>query len=90
MGNKMLALLANVLDNIRVVVVLFIFIWIFGWAKENLGSAALAAIFSLIVVYLTFFQYEFLVWLLVGLFILQTLGKEFISQINPFGGDQLR
>jgi len=86
----MLTLLASVLDNIKIVVILFIFVWLFGWAKENVGSPALAVIFSIIVIYLTFFQYEFLVWLLVFLFLLNTIGKEFLAQINPFGGDQLR
>lgn len=80
----------NLMDDLWVVLVLFLFIWIFGWAKENLGSAALAAIFALIVTYLTFYKYPFLVWFLLALFVLQTAGKEFIGQINPFGGDQLR
>ena len=82
--------LLELTDDLWVVLVLFLFIWTFGWAKENLGSAALAAIFALIVVYLTFYKYPFLVWVLVALFILQTAGKDFIGQINPFGGDQLR
>jgi hypothetical protein len=86
----MLTLLASLFDNIRIVVIFFIFIWLVGWAKENIGSPAISAMFATIVIYLTFFQYEFLVWLLVILFLLQTLGKEFLAQINPFGGDQLR
>ena len=83
-------LLEGVFDNIWIVLTLFLFVWIYGWAKENLGSAKLAILFALIVVYLTFYSYPELVWLLVVFFLLQTLGKEFISQINPFGGDQLR
>ena len=80
----------DVLDSVYIVGVLFLFVWIFGWAKENLGSAKLAILFAIIVVYLTFFTYPFLFWILIAFFLLQTLGKEFISQINPFGGDQLR
>ncbi|HLC92102.1 MAG TPA: hypothetical protein VJH23_00140 [archaeon] len=80
----------DVLGSVYIVGVLFIFIWIFGWTKENLGSAKLAILFAIIVVYLTFFSYDFLFWVLLAFFLLQTLGKEFISQINPFGGDQLR
>ena len=83
-------LLEGVFDNIWIVLTLFLFVWIYGWAKDNLGSAKLAILFALIVVYLTFYSYPELVWLLVVFFLLQTLGKEFISQINPFGGDQLR
>lgn len=77
-------------DNIWIVLTLFLFVWIFSWAKENLGSAKLAILFALIVVYLTFYSYPILVWLLVVFFLLQTFGKEFLAQINPFGGDQLR
>ncbi|MEM4257126.1 MAG: hypothetical protein QXD98_02080 [Candidatus Diapherotrites archaeon] len=78
------------LDDLWVIFVLFFFLWIFGWAKENIGSAALAALFAIIVVYLSFYKYPFLVWILVGLFLLQTAGKEFIAQLNPFSKDELR
>ncbi|MCH7902260.1 hypothetical protein IIC68_00750 [archaeon] len=78
------------LDNIWIILTLFLFVWIYSWAKENLGSAKLAILFALIVVYLTFYSYPVLVWLLVVFFLLQTLGKDFLAQINPFGGDQLR
>lgn len=78
------------LNNIWIVLTLFLFVWIYSWAKENLGSAKLAILFALIVVYLTFYSYPVLVWLLVVFFLLQTLGKDFLAQINPFGGDQLR
>ncbi|PIN85037.1 MAG: hypothetical protein COV47_04330 [Candidatus Diapherotrites archaeon CG11_big_fil_rev_8_21_14_0_20_37_9] len=86
----MFVLLDGIADDIWIVLTLFIFVWIFGWAKDNLGSAKLAVLFALIIVYLTFYSYPFLVWLLVAFFLLQTLGKDFISEINPFGGDQLR
>ena len=86
----MVTILAGLADNIWIVLTLFLFIWIYSWAKENLGSAKLAILFALIVVYLTFYSFPFLVWILVAFFILQTLGKEFLEQINPFGGDQLR
>ncbi|HIH10417.1 MAG TPA: hypothetical protein HA254_07175 [Candidatus Diapherotrites archaeon] len=85
-----LVLLEGLLDSLWIVLTLFLFVWIYGWAKENLGSAKLAILFALIVVYLTFYSYPFLVWLLVIFFLIQTFGKEFISQINPYGGDQLR
>jgi len=80
-----MALLQNALmDNIWVALVLFIFVWVFGWAKENLGSAKLAIIFALIVVYLTFWQFPILVWLLVAMFLLSKFGTEFFGRINPF------
>mgnify|MGYP001593932847 CR=1 FL=1 len=82
--------LATLADNIWIIITLFLFVWIYSWAKNNLGSAKLAILFALIVVYLTFYSYPVLVWILVVLFILQILGKDFLAQINPFGGDQLR
>jgi len=83
-------ILGTMADNIWIILTLFLFVWIYSWAKENLGSAKLAILFSIIVIYLTFYSYPVLVWILVGFFLLQTLGKEFMTQINPFGGDQLR
>ena len=70
-----LILLQSLTDNIWIVLTLFLFVWIYGWAKSNLGSAKLAILFALIVVYLTFYSYPFLVWMLVAFFLLQTLGK---------------
>ena len=85
-----LVLLEGIADNVWIVLPLFLFVWIYSWAKDNLGSAKLAILFALIVVYLTFYSYPVLVWALVIFFLLQTVGKEFLAQINPFGGDQLR
>ncbi len=79
----------DVLDNVWIVLSLYLFVWIYGWAKENLGSAKLAILFAVIIFYLTFYSYPFLVWLLLAFFILQTFGKELLTQLNPFGGDQL-
>jgi len=86
----MIVILDGLMDNIWIVLTLFLFVWIYSWAKQNLGSAKLAILFSLIVVYLTFYSYPVLVWLLVVFFLMQTIGKDFLAQVNPFGGDQLR
>ena len=71
-------------ENVWIALTLFIFVWIFSWAKKNLGSAALGVIFAIIVVYLTFYSYPQLVWLFVGIFILATFGKEIVGKINPY------
>ena len=86
----MMIILDGLMDNIWIVLTLFLFVWIYSWAKQNLGSAKLAILFSLIVVYLTFYSFPVLVWLLVVFFLMQTLGKDFLAQVNPFGGDQLK
>ncbi|VVB98943.1 Uncharacterised protein [uncultured archaeon] len=82
-------ILLELMDNIWIVLGLCLFIWIYGWAKESLGSAKLAILFAVIVFYLTFYSYPYLVWILAGFFIIQTAGKELMTQLNPFGGDQL-
>ncbi|MFH0954791.1 MAG: hypothetical protein V1777_01695 [Candidatus Micrarchaeota archaeon] len=64
------------LGNVEIALILFFFIWLFGWAKGSLGSSKLAIIFAAVIVYLTVFQYRELVWLTVFLFLFATFGKE--------------
>ena len=71
-------------NNVWVALILFIFIWIYSWAKSNLGSAKLAIIFAIIVVYLTFYSYSGLVWLVVGIYLFATFGKEVFAKVNPY------
>ncbi|MBI2597606.1 MAG: hypothetical protein HYW50_00230 [Candidatus Diapherotrites archaeon] len=78
-------------ENVWIALVLFVFVWLFSWAKGGLGSAKLAVLFAIIVVYLTFYQFPILIWIVVIVFVLATFGKELISKLNPLeGGDQLR
>jgi len=72
------------MQNLEVVLMLVIFVWLFAWAKNNLGSAALAVLFAFIATYLTVFQYPILIWILVALFIFSTFGKEMFDKINPY------
>jgi hypothetical protein len=83
-------ILSGLAENIWIAITLFLFVWIYSWAKGNLGSAKLAILFALIIVFLTFYQYPELVWILVILFLLSTFGKEIFSKLNPFEGDQLK
>ena len=66
---------ATLEQNLGTVLSLFYLIWIFGWAKKALGSAKLAILFSVIVVYLTFFLYPWLVWIPVIIFVFAVFGK---------------
>ena len=68
--------------NLEVALMLFFFVWLFSWAKGSLGSAKLAVLFAVIIVYLTVFQYRELVWLAVALFLFATFGKELFSKIE--------
>jgi hypothetical protein len=72
------------LDNLWVVLSLFYLVWIFGWAKKALGSAKLAILFAVIVVYLTFIEFPNLVWIPVILFLLATFGSTLFEKIKIF------
>ena len=70
--------------NIWIALSLFVLVFIYAWAKEQLGSAKLAIIFAAIIVYLTFFQYPELVWVGVILFLFATFGKELLDKVEFF------
>ena len=69
-------------SDIITVLSLFYFAWIYSWAKSKFGSAKLAVLFSVIVVYLTFFLHPELVWVPVAIFLFATFGKGFIDQMS--------
>ena len=69
-------------QNLLVALTLFIFIWIFAWAKGQLGSTKLAILFAVVIVYLTFYQFPELVWLAVAIFVFATFGKELFEKMK--------
>lgn len=71
-------------SNVWIALTLFAFVWLFNWARGNLGSTKLAVLFALIVVYLTFYQFPELVWLAVMLFFIATFGKELLARLKLF------
>jgi hypothetical protein len=73
-----------VLDNLWVVLSLFYLVWLFGWAKKALGSAKLAILFSVIVVYLTFIMFPWLVFIPVVLLLLATFGSTMFEKVKVF------
>jgi hypothetical protein len=75
---------AAIETNIWVAMTLFFLVLIFAWAKNALGSAKLAILFAVIVVYLTFYQHPELVWIVIGLFLLATFGKELVSKMEIY------
>ena len=72
--------MGDIWNDLRTVLSLFYLIWIYGWAKNQLGSAKLAILFAVIVVYLTFFQYPDLVWAPVTLFFISFFGKHILEK----------
>ena len=72
------------IQNLEIVLSLFYLVWIFGWAKKNLGNPKLAILFAVIVVYLTFFQFPQLIWIPVLIFIFAVFGKGFFEKVNLY------
>ncbi len=72
------------LDNIWVVLSLFYLVWIFSWAKKALGSAKLAILFAVIVVYLTVIQFPQLVFIPVLIFLFATFGNTLFEKVKIF------
>ncbi|MAG22061.1 MAG: hypothetical protein CL943_02020 [Candidatus Diapherotrites archaeon] len=73
-----------ILDNLWIVLSLFYLVWIFSWAKKSLGSAKLAILFAVIVVFLTFIQFPNLVWIPVIIFLFATFGSTMFEKIKIF------
>jgi hypothetical protein len=71
-------------ENIHLAITIFLFIWIYNWAKGNVGSAKLALVTAIVIVFLTFYQFPELVWLLVGLWAFVTFGKDVFTKIGIF------
>ena len=72
------------IQNLEIVLSLFYLVWIYGWAKKNLGSPKLAILFAVIVVYLTFFQFPELIWIPVLIFIVAVFGKGIFEKIDIY------
>jgi hypothetical protein len=74
--------LNSLFGNIEIALILFFFVWLFGWAKGSLGSEKLAVFFAILIVFLTVYQFRELIWIAVGLFLFATFGKELISKLG--------
>ena len=72
------------LSNIHLAITIFLFIWIYNWAKGNVGSAKLAFVTAVLIVFLTIYQFPELVWFIVFLWAFATFGKDIFTKINVF------
>lgn len=76
--------MADMIENLRIVLSLFYTVWLFSWGKKALGSAKLAILFAVIVVYLTFIQFPDLVWVPVIIFLVAVVGPTFFEKVKMF------
>lgn len=74
----------NFYDNLWFVLAIFIFLWLYGWAKSNLGSTIIALIFAVVISFLTFYTEPGLIWVIAILFLFATFGKEIFDKVNVF------
>ena len=75
---------ATLAGDLWTVLALFYLVWIFSWAKKALGSAKLAILFAVIVVYLAFFLHPELVWLPLIIFIFAVFGKGVFEKMDVY------
>jgi hypothetical protein len=76
--------LNSLLENIHLAITIFLFIWIYNWAKGNVGSTKLALVTAVLILFLTFYQFPELVWILVGLWAFATFGKDLFTKVGLF------
>ena len=77
-------LLQTLIQDIHIALTLFVLLWVYSWAKGTLGSARIAILFAVIIVFLTVYNHPELIWLGVALFFLATFGKEVFAKIHIF------
>lgn len=75
-------------DDLWTVLALFYLVWVFSWGKKSLGSARLAILFAVIVVYLAFFLHPELVWIPLILFLIANFASPMLEKINVFKGTE--
>ena len=75
-------IILDLFQGIWIALALLAFIWVFAWAKSNLGSAKIAVLFAIVIAYFTFYTNPELIWLAVLIFIFATFGKEIFQKIN--------
>jgi len=57
-------------------VFLYIAVFVFAWARKNLGDTRPAILFTLIIMTVIFAQHEIIIWVIAGIYLFSTYGKE--------------
>jgi len=76
--------MSDLYTDVVTVLSLFYMVWIYAWAKSKLGSAKLAILFAVIVVYLFFFLHPELVFVPIIIFLLATFGSSLVSKVDVY------
>ena len=78
--------IGNLGNDLWTVLALFYLVWLFSWAKKTLGSARLAILFAVIVVFLAFFLHPELVWVPLIIFLIANFASPMLEKMNVFKG----
>jgi chromate transport protein ChrA len=70
----------DIMLSLALVILIVLFIWIYSWGKNQLGTK-LGLLIAIIIVYLTFFSFPELIWLIFIFFLLSTFGKDLLERI---------
>jgi len=55
---------------------LYISVFLFAWAKGKMGNPAIAMLYTIIIMFLVFYQHDLLIWIVLGIYLYTTYGKE--------------
>lgn len=70
----------DIMLSLALVILIVLFVWIYSWGKNQLGTK-IGLLLAIIIVYLTFFSFPELIWIIFIFFILATFGKELLERI---------
>ncbi len=68
--------LGSIRGDIWLALFLYFSVFIYTWAKGKLGDVRAAILFAVIIMILIFYQHPDLVWIVVGIYLFNTYGKE--------------
>lgn len=55
---------------------LYISIFLFAWVKGKIGSPEVAILYTIVIMFLVFYRHDVLIWVVLGIYLYQTYGKE--------------
>lgn len=67
--------------GIQTVLALLYFVWLYTWAQKQLGNAAVAIVFAVIIIYLTVWLHPWLIWVPALIYVFNRGGKDILGEI---------
>ena len=67
--------------SLALIILIVMFFWIYNWSKNQAGKK-LGLLLSFFIMYITFYSFPELIWIVFGLFLLATFGKELLERVS--------